>query len=180
MPPPIHYAFTIEKLLMSSTCPCHSQKQYQQCCEPIHNHPSSATKPEQLMRARYSAHVLGLVDFVVHTYHPSCQAEAQRQEIAQSIDSEWLKLDVHSSEDGANSDEGYVTFSAYFNQDGEALCLTERSRFIRENGQWFYIDGTFPEQPRDERLNQPVNTLKVGRNDPCICGSGKKFKKCCG
>ncbi|MDF4593115.1 SEC-C metal-binding domain-containing protein, partial [Vibrio parahaemolyticus] len=50
----------------------------------------------------------------------------------------------------------------------------------------YYIDGTFPEKEleeepeQDPRLNQPVSSLKVGRNDPCICGSGKKFKKCCG
>ncbi len=165
---------------MITICPCHSGKTYQECCEPVHQDAHAATLPEQLMRARYSAHVLGLVDFVVDTYHASCHAEKQRDAIAESINSDWVKLDVHSSEDGASSDEGYVTFSAYFNQDGKQLCLTERSRFVREQGQWFYIDGTFPEQSLDERLNQPINALKVGRNDPCICGSGKKFKKCCG
>ncbi|EOX3103618.1 SEC-C metal-binding domain-containing protein, partial [Vibrio cholerae] len=47
-------------------------------------------------------------------------------------------------------------------------CLEERSRFLKENNCWFYIDGEFPA------------AIKQGRNDPCACGSGKKYKKCCG
>ncbi|MGR5471371.1 YchJ family metal-binding protein, partial [Vibrio astriarenae] len=76
----------------------------------------------------------------------------------------------------------FVEFNAYFNEDGKRYCMTERSRFVKEDGLWYYIDGTFPkEEPeQDPRLSQPVSSLKVGRNDPCICGSGKKFKKCCG
>lgn len=136
------------------------------------------------MRARYSAHVKGLVDFVVATYHPSCEAEAQRNAIADSVHSHWLALEVFSNEAGKNSDEGYVTFQAFFEQEGEEYCLEERSRFVRENDLWYYIDGEYAEQDaeqqQDERLSQPIKSLKVGRNDPCICGSGKKFKKCCG
>ncbi|GAB2664873.1 hypothetical protein BIY22_07110 [Vibrio panuliri] len=131
------------------------------------------------MRARYSAHVLGLVDFVVQTYHPSCHAEEQRQAIAESIDSDWVGLEVVETHDGGDSNEGFVTFKAFFNQDEKQYCLEECSRFVREDGTWFYIDGEFP-QAEDERLSQPLKNLKIGRNDPCICGSGKKFKKCCG
>lgn len=161
---------------MNTLCPCHSQQAYHECCQPIHADHRAAATPEQLMRARYSAHVLGLVDFVVDTYHPSCHADEQRAAIAESIDSDWLKLDVHSQEPGSHPDEGFVTFSAYFAQDGQTLCLTERSRFLREDGVWYYIDGTFP--AADER--DPESRVKIGRNDPCRCGSGKKFKKCCG
>ncbi|MGY3569276.1 YchJ family protein [Vibrio paucivorans] len=164
-------------------CACNSGKNYQDCCQPIHTNHANAATPEQLMRSRYCAHVHGLVDFVVATYHPSCHAEEQRDDIAQSIDSDWKGLEVTSVEPGSHSDEGYVTFKAYFTDAGKEYCLEERSRFVRENGLWFYIDGTFPEeqppQP-DVRLQQPVSSLKIGRNDPCICGSGKKFKKCCG
>ncbi|MGD8109034.1 YchJ family protein [Vibrio sp. TRT 17S01] len=164
------------------SCPCHSQSDYSVCCEPIHKDHHNALKPEQLMRARYSAHVLGLVDFVINTYHPSCQAENQRQGIEESINSEWKKLEVTSTEEGSHVDEGYVTFSAYFIEEGSEYCMTERSRFIREKELWYYIDGEFPQQETkpDPRLSQPIKALKVGRNDPCICGSGKKFKKCCG
>jgi len=133
------------------------------------------------MRSRYSAHVVGLVDYVINTYHPSCHAEEQREGIAESIDSDWCRLDVINTADGSHQDEGFVTFKAFFNQDGHEYCLEECSRFIRENNLWYYIDGTFPEQEVDDpRLKQSVRDLKIGRNDPCICGSGKKFKKCCG
>lgn len=163
-----------------SSCPCGSSQDYSACCEPIHNNHSLAKTPEQLMRSRYSAHVKGLVDYVVDTYHPSCNADQQRQEISESIDSDWCGLEVTTTEAGKDSNEGFVTFKAYFNQDGQQYCLEERSRFVRENELWYYIDGTFPSDETDSRLNQPINQLKVGRNDPCICGSGKKFKKCCG
>jgi len=133
------------------------------------------------MRSRYSAHVQGLVDYVVNTYHPSCHAEEQREGIAESIESDWRRLEVISTADGNNENEGFVTFKAFFKEDGNEYCLEERSRFVRENDLWFYIDGTFPSQEvEDPRLNQSIQSLKVGRNDPCICGSGKKFKKCCG
>jgi SEC-C motif-containing protein len=133
------------------------------------------------MRSRYSAHVQGLVDYVVNTYHPSCHAEQQRDGIAESIESDWRRLEVICTASGSNENEGFVTFKAFFQEDGNEYCLEERSRFVRENDLWYYIDGTFPNQEvEDPRLNQSIQGLKVGRNDPCICGSGKKFKKCCG
>lgn len=165
-----------------TSCPCGSTTLYSHCCEPIHLDHSKAITPEQLMRARYSAHVHRLVDFIVNTYHPSCHAELEREGIAESANSDWCKLDVISTGSGTNESEGFVTFKAYFNQDGQQFCLEECSRFVRENDLWYYIDGRFPEEQQeiDPRLLQSVKELKVGRNDPCICGSGKKFKKCCG
>nr|WP_319555919.1 YchJ family protein [uncultured Vibrio sp.] len=169
---------------MSSSCPCGSNLSYQQCCEIAHSNHANVETPEQLMRSRYSAHVLSLVDYVVATYHPSCRAQEQREDIAQSIDSDWCQLEVIKAETGSNENEGFVEFNAYFNEDGKRYCLSERSRFVKEHDLWYYIDGTFPqdedEPEPDPRLSQPVSSLKVGRNDPCICGSGKKFKKCCG
>ncbi len=169
-------------------CPCGSQHTYSRCCEIAHLNHSAVTTPEQLMRSRYSAHVLGLVDYVVDTYHPSCHAEEQRDGIADSIDSHWVKLEVVDRASGRHEHEGFVEFNAYFEEEGKQYCLSERSRFIREDDLWYYIDGEFPqdhteadEEPTsDPRLTTPVQSLKVGRNDPCICGSGKKFKKCCG
>ncbi|MBD1557884.1 YchJ family protein [Vibrio sp. S9_S30] len=166
-----------------SHCPCGNPQPYQDCCEIVHLNHAAAAQPEMLMRARYSAHVKGLVDFVVNTYHPSKKANEQREDIARSVNSDWCKLDVINTESGSHADEGYVEFKAYFNEDNKQYCLGERSRFLRENGVWYYIDGIFPEETQpmeDPRLSQPVTNLKVGRNDPCICGSGKKFKKCCG
>lgn len=152
-------------------CYCGSEKEYAECCQPVHRDHHQAHTPEQLMRARYSAHVLGMVDFVVNTYHPSCQAESQRAAIAESIHSDWQQLEVLRSAPGSHPNEGFVHFKAYLLEDQQTFCLEELSRFLREDGLWYYIDGEFPHQK---------DTPKVGRNDPCPCGSGKKFKKCCG
>lgn len=163
-------------------CPCGSKKALTACCQPIHQMPSRAQHPEQLMRARYSAHVLGLVDFVVATYHPSCGAEQYREAIAESVHSNWLGLEVISSEIADNG-EGFVEFKAYY-QDDDEFFLHERSRFLREpvgeETQWFYIDGEYPHPSEEPETSAPIVSDKIGRNDPCPCGSGKKFKKCCG
>ncbi|WEM43167.1 YchJ family metal-binding protein [Photobacterium sp. DA100] len=165
-------------------CPCGSQRPLAECCQPIHHNPSLAVHPEQLMRSRYSAHVLGLVDYVVATYHPSCEAEQHREAIAESVHSQWLGLEVISSEI-ATENEGFVEFKAFYQDGNDQYCLHERSRFLNEtiNGQrqWFYIDGEYPEPPApNESQTAPAVSDKIGRNDPCPCGSGKKFKKCCG
>lgn len=138
------------------------------------------------MRARYSAHVLGLVDFVVQTYHSSCEAEHHREAIAESINLTWLGLEVMNSEIAANG-QGFVEFKAGYKEAGEEYILQERSRFVQEsiNGQqyWFYIDGEYPQPPPSEQPSAPkpvTATKTIGRNDPCLCGSGKKYKKCCG
>ncbi len=150
------------------TCPCQSGLTYADCCQPIHLDPRQAKIPEQLMRARYSAHVLRLLDFVIDTYHPSCQAHLERDAIIDSINGEWLGLEVVRTWFANHDNEGFVHFKAFYAANQQKCCLEEQSRFVKEQQQWFYIDGTFP------------NQQKIGRNDPCICGSGKKYKKCCG
>ncbi|WP_165310887.1 YchJ family metal-binding protein [Vibrio ziniensis] len=152
-------------------CYCGNTIPYSECCQPIHKDHHLAYTPEQLMRARYSAHVVGLVDFVVRTYHPSCHAESDREAIADSVASNWTHLEVIKGDEGSTPNEGYVHFKAHLEEQGRKLCLEERSRFVREDNLWFYIDGEFP---------PPNDTTKLGRNDPCFCDSGKKFKKCCG
>lgn len=151
-------------------CPCNSLKDYHQCCALVHQRHEAAIDPEQLMRARYSAHVLGLVDFVVNTYHPSCQAVQHRQQISEFIHNQWLKLNVISSHIDKCNRQGFVEFKAYYLEQGREVCLYETSRFIKEQKDnqvyWYYIDGHFP--------------VKLNRNDLCYCESGKKFKKCCG
>ncbi|MFV0575107.1 MAG: YchJ family metal-binding protein [Vibrio sp.] len=164
-------------------CPCCSQLSYEKCCQPIHENTANAIQPVQLMRARYAAHALKLVDFVIQTYHSSCHAEQEAEAIAESVESHWVKLEVLDAP-STDTDEGFVEFKAYFEEDDAQYCMHERSRFLKENGEWRYIDGVMPEPENaveiDPRLNQTIAQTKVGRNDPCLCGSGKKFKKCCG
>ncbi len=119
---------------MAASCPCGSNRTYALCCEIAHKHHADVITPEQLMRSRYSAHVLGLVDYVVNTYHPSCHAEEQREGIAESIENDWCKLEVVKAEAGSNENEGFVEFNAYFNEDGKRYCMTETLSLCERRG----------------------------------------------
>ncbi len=117
------------------------------------------------MRSRYSAYVLQRADYLLQTWHPSTRP-ASLDLAAENV--VWLKLEIIETKQGsAKDDEGLVEFVAH-SQGGQ---LHERSRFRKESSYWYYLDGA---------LLPPVATVKPGRNDPCPCGSGKKFKKCCG
>jgi len=118
------------------------------------------------MRSRYSAYVRQNADYLIATWHPSCQPQQFHTTLVQSFAAtRWLSLQIITAEETGDKSEGYVTFFARFSENQRESFIHERSRFIREEKRWYYIDGTFPE---------------TGRNDRCPCGSGKKFKKCCG
>ncbi|MCS2147516.1 YchJ family protein [Scandinavium manionii] len=151
---------------MHSLCPCGSALEYSLCCQRYLSGSELALTPSQLMRSRYSAFVMKDADYLVKTWHPSCEPDAFRTDLEKSFaGTEWLGLTLFAADNGKHADESFVSFVARFREDSKTSALIERSRFLKENGQWYYIDGTRP---------------LIGRNDPCPCGSGKKFKKCCG
>jgi Uncharacterized protein conserved in bacteria len=151
---------------VSELCPCGSAVEYSVCCQPYLSGTQLAPNPSHLMRSRYCAFVMKNADYLVKTWHPTCQADAFRQDIERGFaHTQWLGLTIFATEEGNTSAEGFVSFIARFHEHNKNGAIIERSRFLKENGQWYYIDGT-----------RPV----IGRNDPCPCGSGKKFKKCCG
>lgn len=148
-------------------CPCLSQKEYRSCCEPFHKNTSKPQSPEELMRSRYSAFVLNNAEYLVETLHPSKRALNDKIQIQKSIDTtQWLGLKVISATSN-KIESGEVEFVAFFEDHG-VQQLRERSRFIKDGERWFYLDGDH------------LPPIKVGRNDPCFCGSGKKYKKCHG
>ena len=120
------------------------------------------------MRSRYSAFVLGLGDYLVHSWHPDHLGGLTADQLSQT-DTRWDWLDILAAQGGPLDDTGMVEFKAWFREGDDRHCLHERSRFVRHQGRWVYTDG-----------EQDPAPLRVGRNDPCPCGSGKKFKKCCG
>ncbi|CNI81215.1 MULTISPECIES: YchJ family protein [Yersinia] len=153
---------------MSELCPCGSNIEYQLCCEPYILGSKIATDPAILMRSRYSAYVKKDADYLIKTWHPDCHAQEWRDGITQSFTNTiWHGLTVITKSPGANNDEAFVEFIARFTDANNAQisAMHERSRFLRINEHWYYIDGVRP---------------SVGRNDICPCGSGKKYKKCCG
>jgi len=150
-------------------CPCGSQKQYQTCCGQYHQHLSRAATAEHLMRSRYSAFCKGDVDYLVSTHYPSSRPANLAESLKGTIHkTQWLGLRIIDTVLGLEADSsGTVEFIALY-KDLEEGELHERSRFVKENEQWFYVD------------EAPMEKKSSGRNDPCWCGSGKKFKKCHG
>lgn len=117
------------------------------------------------MRSRYSAYVLKLSPYLLTTWHPSTRPATLD---ISSDETTWLGLDILGyGEDEERGSEGWVEFVARF-QGGQ---LHERSRFVTEAGEWRYLEG---------EILPPHPVAKPGRNDPCPCGSGRKYKKCCG
>lgn len=112
------------------------------------------------MRSRYSAYALGLVDYILETQASDDRAGVER--FAREASFTGLKIHL------ASEDE--VEFTASYTAGGQAYQLHERSRFERRDGRWIYLDGVTPRRV----------SARVGRNDPCPCGSGQKYKKCCG
>ena len=127
------------------------------------------------MRARYSAFVNGAIDFIVASTHSRTRKEIDLEFIRDwSQNSVWRGLQILETR-VVNENKGYVSFEAQFTQNGQDRNHREKSLFEREDGQWRFVTG-------DELKNPTVRyeTPKPGRNDPCPCGSGKKYKKCHG
>jgi len=105
-------------------------------------------------------------EYLLATWHAQARHETLKADITAGFtDTRWLGLTVFAEANGQSSQEGYVSFVARFEAQGHESAIIERSRFLKESGRWYYIDGTRPQ---------------LGRNDPCPCGAGNKFKKCCG
>ena len=156
-------------------CPCGSGRDLNTCCGAIIAGAPAPTA-EALMRSRYSAHVLGNMDYLVATLAPEARADFDSIEAGEvARDSLWQGLELRAVTDGGVDDAiGTVEFVARFRFNGEQHLHHELASFRREQGRWVFVAGDMnPKGP-------PRRVVKVGRNDPCPCGSGKKYKKCCG
>jgi SEC-C motif-containing protein len=158
-------------------CPCGSEKAYAHCCEPLIEGQAHADTAEMLMRSRYSAHAKKKFDYLFETTLPESRQEEDRKETAAwSRKLDWQNLAVRSVEAGGPEDEkGTVEFVARYRKNGKAFEHHEIAEFVRQEDRWYFKDGQAPQQVQSVRQGP-----KIGRNDPCPCGSGKKFKKCCG
>lgn len=129
-------------------CPCGSAQPYSGCCGRWHGALDDgpfAPTPEALMRSRYSAYVLGLADYLMATWHPSsAPGELELSPV------KWLGLEVRDAQ--TDGDAGVVEFVARCRDGARAQRLHEISRFVREQGRWYYIDGQMP-PPADTALD---------------------------
>ncbi|RUT79904.1 YchJ family protein [Ancylomarina longa] len=158
---------------METNCYCGKSDKYLDCCGALHTGMRKAKTAEELMRSRYSAFVMANVDYILLTYADTTRPIGERQNIldwTKSVD--WLGLEVLNTEKGNILDvEGYVEFQATYLEEGKRQKLYEKSFFQKENGCWRYVSGEYSMDEKPEKLH--------GRNKPCYCGSGKKYKKCC-
>jgi SEC-C motif-containing protein len=120
-------------------CPCGLPLSYGACCG-SHHAGRPAASAEALMRSRYSAYVLALDAYLRATWHPSTRPAAHEPLI--DAKTRWLGLTIKRHEVSA-ADRAGVEFIARYKIGGRAHRLHERSRFVREDGQWYYLDGEF-------------------------------------
>jgi SEC-C motif-containing protein len=120
-----------------SACHCGSGRPYEACCGRLHSGAENAPTAETLMRSRYSAYVLKLADYLLATWHP----DTRPVELDLSADdTKWLGLEVkkHAQQDDSHAS---VEFVARYRIAGKGHRLHELSRFVREDGRWYYVDG---------------------------------------
>ncbi|MDD2499742.1 MAG: YchJ family protein [Geobacter sp.] len=158
-----------------TSCPCGSTKTYSDCCEPIIKGTQPAETAEQLMRARYSAYTKTEMDFIFSSTHPDGREGYDHDGTRTwAENSEWLGLEIIGSKKGNKDDAtGEVEFIARFKENGALREHHENALFKKVEGIWHFSDGVMVKP-------KPITVTKVGRNDPCPCGSGQKYKKCCG
>ena len=171
------------------SCPCGNQESFEICCEPFVLGKTLPETAEKLMRSRYTAYTLGNIDYIQDTLAPESSDEFDTEEAKDwAKNAKWKKLKILSTKKGGPEDKrGTVEFTATYEQDGETIDHHETSQFRRTaEGRWLFVEGDSHTHKAGEHHHhhhhEPVvrEAAKVGRNDTCTCGSGKKFKKCCG
>lgn len=158
----------------TDACPCRSGKTFGECCGPFLSGAALPPTAEALMRSRYTAFATHNADYLEETLLPGTREDFDREAALEWAKSSlWTGLEVRYAEAGGEQDEdGVVEFVAHFQADNQDRVHHETATFRKQDGRWWYVDGIMGARPR--------KVEKIGRNDPCSCGSGKKYKKCCG
>lgn len=171
-------------------CPCQinpsssaisSPLLYKECCQPYHDglfdsEDNKADTAERLMRTRYSAFVLVKPEYIVATTLPAQQNVLDIKAIESwAKETDWAGLEIIAHTPKLGKRHAQVEFKAYFNTlDGteqKQQAHHELSTFVKirnkaDDASWYFLD--------------PTISLPVTQKQPCICGSGEKFKRCCG
>jgi len=153
-------------------CSCGSGKNFDDCCGPLLGGQRPAGTAEELMRSRFTAHVAQDYAYLHRTHQPTSRLPFVPEPAAPDIS--WTKLAVHRHEAGPRPEVAFVEFSAFFTDEQGEKVIQERAEFVRTDGQWLYTRAV-RSGPAPFKAAAP----KPGRNDPCPCGSGKKYKHCC-
>ena len=174
-------------LISTQTCPCQinpssnaisSPLLYKDCCQPFHDRlydseDNKADTAERLMRTRYSAFVLVKPEYIVKTTLPTQQDLLDIEAIESwAKETDWAGLEIVTHTPKLGKRHAQVEFKAYFNTLDDLQAHHELSAFVRIKSKatndacWYFLD--------------PTVSMSVTQKQPCICGSGEKFKRCCG
>ena len=181
------------------TCPCQMNPSsddisapllYQDCCQPYHESLLSEETDkadgikidtaERLMRTRYSAFVLVKPNYIVKTTLPAQQDLLDINAIESwAKETNWAGLEIVAHAPRLGKRHAQVEFRAYFKSTNNASNLEEKvqahhelSAFVKvtdkinNDARWYFLD--------------PTVSMSVSQKQPCVCGSGEKFKRCCG
>jgi len=153
------------KLPQASQCYCGASQPYLNCCGSLINGEQQAQQPEQLMRSRYSAFCVENIDYLMATLHPEKHQEDDREVLQNTIsNTHWNRLKVIATH-LQSPRKGEVEFVVFYGSTAQEQ-MHELSRFIKEDGRWYYLDGKM------------LNHHTLGRNELCWCGANKKLKHC--
>lgn len=156
----------------TETCPCGSGRRYGDCCGPFHAGNGLPASAEVLMRSRFTAYALRKSAYLLSSWADGTRPAAIdfSRETAQ-----WQRLQIIACKKGGPEDtKGTVEFKAFYSQDGSDYFMHEISRFVKSGQRWRYLDGVI-------KAAGKVETMPGGgRNSLCGCGSGIRFKRCCG
>lgn len=155
-------------------CPCGTKKDYSDCCEVFILNKKNAATPEELMRSRYSAYTQADMSYIERTMKsPAADNFNAVEAEIWSKQNHWIRLEIVNT--SLKEQMGYVEFLAHYYLNSKHHVLHENSEFKFEERQWFYVNGHTPLK------KLPQQTIeKIPRNSICLCGSNKKFKRCCG
>nr|WP_313091356.1 YchJ family protein [Moraxella sp. CTOTU48268] len=177
-------------MIHTSPCPCGSTLSYAHCCAPLHVGQKTADTAEQLMRARYGAFVLQHVEYIFATTAPFQQPLLDTKAISDwAQQTDWAGLEVINHLAKLGKRHAQVEFKAYFHLPASAVHSAgldlavldnkgldskdvhhELSTFVNipnhGNSRWYFLD--------------PTVVMSVTQKQPCPCGSGEKYKRCCG
>lgn len=149
-----------------TACNCQSGKNYTECCEPFHLKSKIPETAEQLMRSRYSAYTLVNIPYIVETTVPNQQKYLDQAAMkVWGENTKWAGLEIINYLPSLSKKHSQVEFKAFFDTEEGIQEHHELSLFVKIDNRWFFVDPTVP------LPNQKQN---------CVCGSGKKFKHCCG
>lgn len=162
----------MSKITLKSTalCPCQSGLHYGECCGQYHQQ-ANAPSAEALMRSRYCAFVLRDIDYIIRTTAPAQQDLLDAEALSDwAQNTQWSGLEIVQNQTALSPktspvQHSRVAFNAFFMQQNQKQVHHENSLFVQIEGVWYFVDPTVP---------LPSN------KQPCLCGSGKKFKHCCG